>query len=262
MDLGTGKDVAEYSHGGAFVPYHLIDIVDPAEEFNVFRYQELFHRSFREIAGRGKIPIMVGGTGLYLDAVMRGYRMHDVPENSALREELAGEDMASLRRRFLSLCGKAHNTTDILDRARLTRAIEIAAFSRGRNPDRTFPTAAILPLVIGIRCERDLLRKKITARLHSRIEAGMVEEVRRLHERGVGWDRIDSFGLEYRYIGLYLQGRMTPEEMFRTLNTRIHQFAKRQETWFRRMEKNGVEIHWLEGADEGAAIALISGLPA
>lgn len=259
MDLGTGKDLLEYVRGGTPVVYHLINILDPSEEFSLFAYQDHFYRSFREISERGNLPLMVGGTGLYLDAVLRGYRMHAVPRNTTLREALAGEDMESLRRRFVLLRRGIHNTTDILERARVIRAIEIATFNQGHHHEKTTQTP-LSPLVIGIRCNRDLLRQKITVRLHSRLGAGMIEEVRRLHESGVGWERIDSFGLEYRYIGRYLQGKSSLEEMFRTLNTRIHQFAKRQDTWFRRMEKNGVKIHWIEEADERAAITLIDGL--
>jgi tRNA dimethylallyltransferase len=259
MDLGTGKDLAEYGRSGEIVPSHLIDIRDPEEEFSVFAFQELFYPCFRKILGRGRIPVLAGGTGLYLDAVLRGYRMVAVPENPELREGLAGEQMESLRRSFLSLCPDAHNSTDLLERNRLIRAIEIAECSRAHPRDPETPIT-VSPLVIGIRCERNDLRRKITLRLQARLEAGMIDEVRRLHDRGIAWKRLESFGLEYRYISLYLQEKITREEMFQTLNTRIHQFAKRQETWFRRMEKNGVRIHWIEGADEEAALGLISGV--
>ena len=257
MDLGTGKDLAQY--GGADpVPFHLIDICDPAEEFNVFAFQALFYRAISGIRARGRTPLLAGGTGLYLDAVLRGYRMAAVPENPELRAGLAAESMASLRQRYRSCCPDAHNTTDLLERSRLIRAIEIAEFSEAHPPALVTPVA-ISPLIIGIRCERHELRRRITCRLQSRLEGGMIEEVRGLHDRGIAWERLDSFGLEYRYISLYLQGKMTREEMFATLNTRIHQFAKRQETWFRRMEKAGVPIHWIEGADEEAALRLMTG---
>lgn len=261
MDLGTGKDLTEYSRDGANVPCHLIDILDPTEECSVFTYQKLFYRCFQEIMGRGKIPILVGGTGLYLDAVIRGYRLPAVPENRALREELQEEGMASLHRRFLSLCPEVHNTTDLRERKRLIRAIEIAEFTAHHSGDEG-PRILISPLVLGIRCERETLRRRITDRLEARLSAGMIDEVRALQEKGLGWERIDAFGLEYRCIGLYLRGQMTREEMVRILNTRIHQFAKRQETWFRRMEKNGVQIHWIENADTGKVISLIARLTA
>ena len=259
MDLGTGKDLSEYGQGGGAVTVHLIDICDPAEEFNVFAFQKLFYPCFQEILRRGKIPILTGGTGLYLDSVLRGYRMPAVPENQRLREKLAGEGMESLRRRFRSLCPDVHNTTDLLERKRLIRAIEIAEFPR-EHPAAAEPPLKVSPLVIGIRHDRNDLRRKIILRLQRRLEAGMIDEVRRLHDRGIAWERLESFGLEYRYISLYLQQKITWEEMFQTLNTRIHQFAKRQETWFRRMEKNGVRIRWIDGADEDAARGLIAGL--
>ena len=257
MDLGTGKDLTEYGRNGDVVPFHLIDICDLEDEFSVFAFQELFYPCFREILRRRRIPVLAGGTGLYLDAVLRGYRMVAVPENPELRERLAGEQMQSLRRRFFSFFPDAHNTTDLLEPKRLIRAIEIAEFTQAHPRDPETPIA-VSPLVIGIRCERNDLRRKITLRLQARLEAGMIEEVRRLHDRGTAWERLESFGLEYRYISLYLQQKITREEMFQTLNTRIHQFAKRQETWFRRMERKGVQIHWIEGADEEAALGLIT----
>jgi tRNA dimethylallyltransferase len=204
MDLGTGKDLTEYRRGGVTIPYHLIDILDPTEECSVFTYQRLFYPCFQKIIGRGKIPLMVGGTGLYLDAVIRGYRMPAVPENRRLRDELEGEETASLGRRFLSLCPKVHNTTDLQERKRLVRAIEIAEFSRDHSLSDT-SSPALFPLVLGIYFGREGLRRRITDRLESRLAAGMIDEVRALHERGVDWGRIDSFGLEYRYIGLYLR---------------------------------------------------------
>ncbi|MDP1989388.1 MAG: tRNA (adenosine(37)-N6)-dimethylallyltransferase MiaA [Syntrophales bacterium] len=261
MDLGTGKDLTEYSRDGTNVPCHLIDILDPTEECSVFTYQKLFYRCFQEIIGRDKIPILVGGTGLYLDAVIRGYRLPAVPENRALREELQGEGMVSLHRRFLSLCPEVHNTTDLRERKRLIRAIEIAEFTAHHSGDEG-PRIPISPLVLGIHCERETLRRRITDRLEARLSAGMIDEVRALQEKGLDWERIDAFGLEYRCIGLHLRGLMTCEEMVRVLNTRIHQFAKRQETWFRRMERNGVRIHWIENADTGKVISLIARLTA
>jgi tRNA dimethylallyltransferase len=261
MDLGTGKDLAEYGRGGEGVPVHLIDICDPTEEFNVFAFQERFFACFHEISGRWRIPVLVGGTGLYLDSVLRGYRMLSVPEDSALRGKLSQEEMDFLQRHFLRLCPNAHNSTDLLERNRLIRAIEIAQFSKEHAREARL-AVVLAPLVIGIHCERNDLRRRITTRLQARLEAGMIDEVERLHSQGILWNRLESFGLEYRYISQYLQQKITQEEMFQTLNTRIHQFAKRQETWFRRMERNGVRIHWIEGADEEAALGLIMGLTA
>ncbi len=256
MDLGTGKDLSEYGCNGDAVPFHLIDICDPTEEFSVFAFQQRFIDCFRDIAARGKIPFLVGGTGLYLDSVLRGYRMAPVPLNASLRERLTGYDMESLRRYFLSIQRDAHNSTDLLERERLIRAIEIAEFSRD-HPTAALQSIQIEPLVIGICLEREELRRKITLRLQTRLQAGMIDEVKRLHDRGVNWERLESFGLEYRYISRYLQHKISHEEMFQILNTRIRQFAKRQETWFRGMGKKGVPIHWMDGPDEEAAFRLI-----
>ena len=256
MDLGTGKDLSEYGCNGDAVPFHLIDICDPTEEFSVFTFQQRFIDCFRDIASRGKMPFLVGGTGLYLDSVLRGYRMAPVPLNASLRESLTGYDMESLRRYFLSIQRDAHNSTDLLERERLIRAIEIAEFSRD-HPTAALQSIQIEPLVIGICLEREELRRKITLRLQTRLQAGMIDEVKRLHDRGVNWERLESFGLEYRYISRYLQHKISHEEMFQILNTRIRQFAKRQETWFRGMGKKGVPIHWMDGPDEEAAFRLI-----
>ncbi len=256
MDLGTGKDLSEYGCNGDAVPFHLIDICDPTEEFSVFAFQQRFIDCFRDISARGKMPFLVGGTGLYLDSVLRGYRMAPVPLNASLRERLTGYDMESLRRYFLSIQRDAHNSTDLLERERLIRAIEIAEFSRD-HPTAALPSIQIEPLVIGICLEREELRRKITLRLQTRLQAGMIDEVKHLHDRGVNWERLESFGLEYRYISRYLQHKISHEEMFQILNTRIRQFAKRQDTWFRGMGKKGVPIHWMDGPDEEAAFRLI-----
>jgi tRNA dimethylallyltransferase len=261
MDLGTGKDLSLYRYGEAIVPCHLIDILDPGEEFSVFDYQQLFYRCFQEITERFKIPLLVGGTGLYMEAVIRGYRMPAVPENRKLRDELEGEGIESLRHRLLAINSDVHNKSDLMERKRLIRAIEIAEFTRD-NPCTATDRIPICPLVMGIRCEREDLRRRITTRLHARLAEGLIDEVRSLHERGIGWQRIESFGLEYRYVGRFLQGIMIREEMIRTLNTRIHQYAKRQETWFKRMERNGVLIHWIDEADDSKVLSLIECLTA
>jgi tRNA dimethylallyltransferase len=259
MDLGTGKDLSAYVQGGSAVPFHLVDILDPSEEFSVFAFQEHFYRLFHEITERGRIPLLVGGTGLYLDAVIRGYTLPAVPSNPSLRKILADEDMESLRRRFLSCGLQVHNTTDLLDRSRLIRAIEIQAFKDG-NGDSGVGRIALAPMIIGIHRERDELQSRITARLEARIKAGMIDEVQRLHDSGIAWQRIDSFGLEYRYCAEHLQGKIDREAMVAILNVRIRQYAKRQMTWFRRMERNGVVIHWVDGANTGAAIERITEL--
>ncbi len=218
-----------------------------------------FSRVFTDISSRGIVPIMVGGTGLYIEAAIKGYRLLEVPENPSLRHELEKEEMKELAKRLIELKPAVHNTTDLLDRKRLVRAIEIMEFTRAHNSHEShFPS--IVALAVGIRWERSELRQRITDRLNVRLKAGMIDEVERLHLSGIGWEKLDFFGLEYRYIGLYLRGAMSYNEMFHKLNTRIHQFAKKQETWFRRMEKKGTTIHWINGDDYGKAAEIINGL--
>jgi tRNA dimethylallyltransferase len=247
MDLGTGKDLSEYCVDGVAIPYHLIDIVDPNADFSVFDYQQRFFRCFAEISSRGVLPVLVGGSGLYLESVLQGYRMCAVPEDPVLRNELAAESMEGLVQHFLTLHPRPHNKSDLLDRSRLIRAIEIAEHSR--HHPLLLDAPRIDALVVGVRWKRSVLRERITERLRQRLAAGMIEEVRALRASGVSWERLSYFGLEYRYIGRYLQGGMDDQVMFQTLNTKIHQFAKRQESWFRRMERKGTVIHWLDGPD-------------
>jgi tRNA dimethylallyltransferase len=259
MNIGTGKDFGEYIVNGFSVPRHLIDIVDPDYEFSVFDYQKHFSRVFADISSRGIVPIMVGGTGMYIEAAIEAYRLLEVPENPSLRHELEREGIEELRRRLMELKPAVHNTTDLLDQRRLLRAIEIMEFTKAHNhPESHFPSIAAL--VVGIHCERSLLRQRITERLKARMKAGMIEEVEKLYESGIGWEKLDFFGLEYRYVGLYLRGVMGYDEMFQKLNTRIHQFAKRQETWFRRMEKRGTTIHWINGDDYDEAREIVNTL--
>ncbi|MEN6320604.1 MAG: tRNA (adenosine(37)-N6)-dimethylallyltransferase MiaA [Syntrophaceae bacterium] len=249
MDIGTGKDLNEYVVCGVSVPYHLIDIVDPTYEFNVFEYQKRFYKSFSEVSSRSVIPIMVGGTGLYIETIIMEYRMLEVPENLALREELEKENIHDLVKRLLTLNPEVHNTTDLKDRERCIRAIEIMEFTKAGKGVHEVNHPVIIPLVIGIRWERNILRQKITNRLIERLKSGMIDEVKKLNESGIGWEKLNYFGLEYRYVGLYLQDKISYNDMFQKLNTRIHQFAKKQETWFRRMGKRGIKIFWIDGND-------------
>jgi tRNA dimethylallyltransferase len=257
MDIGTGKDLHEYGQ----VPYHLIDILESGAEFSVFAFQRLFREAFDYIAARGRLPILCGGTGLYLDAVLRGYRMVEVPEDPSLRAGLENRSADELAAMLRELKPEQHNTSDLLERGRTVRAIEIARFEREHAP-RQEPLQEARSLTIGIRWERSELRKRITERLRLRLENGMIEEVQRLHEGGVAWERLDYYGLEYRYIGAFLQGELNRNDMFQKLNSAIHDFAKRQENWFKKMEKNGVPINWVEGAGDplDEARAVISGL--
>jgi tRNA dimethylallyltransferase len=249
MDIGTGKDLAEYGN----IPCHLIDIAMPGYEFNVFEFQRLFLDAFADIRGRSRLPILVGGTGMYLEAVVKGYRLVEVPENPALRRELGELSAAALIERLRGSSSRLHNTTDLLDRHRLLRAIEIAEYERDHEPE---PLPELDPLVLGIRWERAVLRQRITARLRERLEQGMIEEVAHLHAGGVSWEALEFYGLEYRFIARYLKGELTRNDMFQKLNSAIHDFAKRQETWFRRMERRGIVVHWLDGAGEPLAESL------
>ncbi|MDP2725484.1 MAG: tRNA dimethylallyltransferase, partial [Syntrophales bacterium] len=227
----------------------LIDIVDPGYEFSVFDYHRCFFQCFSEITAKNVLSVMVGGTGLYINAVLKGYRMLAVPENYALRAELQGQGADLLIKRLTELNPSPHNTTDLLDRQRLIRAIEISEASKKHGREDEFNFSPLNPFVIGLHWDRSILRLRITKRLQERLRAGMIEEVKRLHDNGVSWEKLNSFGLEYRYISLYLEGKLNRQDMFRQLNTKIHQFAKRQETWFRRMERQGIVIHWLENPD-------------
>ncbi|HEY4745496.1 MAG TPA: tRNA dimethylallyltransferase, partial [Desulfuromonadaceae bacterium] len=193
--------------------------------------------------------ILCGGTGLYLDAALRGYRLVEVPEDAQLRAGLAEKDDAELAATLRELRPDQHNTSDLTDRNRTIRAIEIACHE-ARHRAATEPWPEIRPLVIGIRWERGELRRRITERLRQRLEGGMIQEVERLHDNGVSWERLDYYGLEYRFVGAYLRGESNRNDLFQKLNSAIHDFAKRQETWFRRMERNGVAIHWVEGAED------------
>lgn len=245
MDLGTGKDLAEYGE----VPHHLIDILEPGSEFSVFEFQRRFFEAFAQIDNRGRLPILVGGTGLYLEAVLKGYRMMAVPENPQLRAELAKISDEKLQARLLALRTEQHNITDLTDRQRLVRAIEIAEGEAAASAGLP-PLPELRPAVFGLRWERTELRRRITERLKERLEQGLIEEVARLHAGGVLWERLEYYGLEYRFIARHLQGELSRNDMVQKLNSAIHDFAKRQETWFRRMERQGTVIHWLEGAGE------------
>ncbi|OGW35576.1 MAG: tRNA (adenosine(37)-N6)-dimethylallyltransferase MiaA [Nitrospirae bacterium GWD2_57_9] len=242
MDIGTGKDLHEYGE----VPYHLIDVLKPGAEFSVFAFQHLFYEAFEDIKSRGGLPILCGGTGLYLDAVLRGYRMLAVPEDALLRTKLESSNDTELTAMLLELRPDQHNSTDLLDRNRTIRALEIALYEAGHEAAAE-PLPDIRPLVIGILWDRSELRRRITERLRQRLASGMIEEVQGLLAAGVPWERLDYYGLEYRFVGAYLRGELTRNDMFQKLNSAIHLFAKRQENWFRRMEKHGLLIHWVEG---------------
>lgn len=244
MDLGTGKDLADYVVQGTPIPYHLIDIAEPGYKYNVFEYQCDFLKAYGQIVAKGKLPVLCGGTGMYIESVLRGYRLIPVPENPALRAALADKSLEELTRQ-LATYKTLHNTTDVDTVKRAIRAIEIEEYYRQTEvSEREFP--ALKSLVVGIDIDRDLRREKITRRLHQRLEEGMVDEVRRLLDRGIAPEDLIYYGLEYKYLTQYVIGQLSYDEMFCQLETAIHQFAKRQMTWFRGMERRGIQIHWID----------------
>lgn len=248
MDIGTGKDLYEFHIDGQTIAHHMIDVVEPSSEFNVFQYQKMTFQTILDLWGKTLLPVLVGGSGLYIDAVINGYNLIKVPENEAYHLLYEKQELDLLISRLQELNPKLHNTTDLTDKKRLIRAIEIAEYMK-KNPHLEASIPDINPLVVGIRWDRPLLRMRITERLKKRIENGLVEEVEGLHQSGISWEKLDYFGLEYRYVGLYLQGLLNKNDMFQKLNTSIHKFAKKQDTWFRRMEKKGTKIHWVEQGD-------------
>ncbi len=252
MDIGTGKDLADYVVDGKRVPYHLIDIVEPGTKYNLFEYQRDFLEAYNDIRNRGKNVILCGGTGLYIESVLKGYRLIPVPENKELRHELEGKSLLELTSILERLKAEnnsnMHNSTDVDTSKRAIRAIEIEmAYKEAHVEERTFPK--IDNVIIGVGIDRDLRRMKITRRLDQRLHDGMVDEVKSLLDSGIPADDLIYYGLEYKYVTEYILGKSTFEEMHRSLEIAIHQFAKRQMTWFRGMERRGFTIHWIDAAD-------------
>lgn len=292
LDIGSGKDLCEFTldkgtENERVIPYHLIDIVNVSEEYNVFRYQKDFYECFSELRAKNILPIIVGGTGMYIDAIVRGYKLGEVPTNISLREKLQGKSVEELAEILRSLKekngGELHNTTDTLEHHRLLRAIEIETARQNNSCQNNLPENAggaqndsaaqdnafhnalahgnvlahgkdgeneisrpdIRPLILGTTFDRQIVRERVTIRLKERLEEGMIDEVQKIHDCGIEWERLERLGLEYKFVSLYLQGKISYDELFTQLNTAIHQFVKRQETWFRGMEKKGVKIHWL-----------------
>ena len=251
MDIGTGKDLADYVVDGKPVPYHLIDIVEPGTKYNLFEYQRDFLEAYDDIRSRGKNVILCGGTGLYIESVLKGYRLIPVPENKELRHELEGKSLLELsiilERLKAGNHSNMHNSTDVDTPKRAIRAIEIEmAYKEAPVEERTFPK--IDNVIIGVGIDRDLRRMKITRRLDRRLKEGMVDEVKSLLDSGIPADDLIYYGLEYKFVTEYVVGRTSYEEMFRQLEIAIHQFAKRQMTWFRGMERRGYTIHWIDAA--------------
>jgi len=256
MDLGTGKDLEDYVVDGIPIPYHLIDIVDPGYEYNVYEFQKDFLKAYANISSRNVPVIMCGGTGLYLDSVIKGYHMFEVPENLELRLFLEEKSDAELTDHLKSFKA-VHNISDTSDRARLIRAIEIQD-SESKMPEKDkFPT--FKSLNFGISFDRETIKKRITERLQKRLKHGMIEEIQSLMNDGTSAKELIFYGLEYKLVTQHVIGELSFDEMFRKLEIAIHQFSKRQMTWFRRMEKQGIEIHWIDGridTDEKVQFAL------
>lgn len=244
MDIGTGKDLADYTVNGKTIPYHLIDICDPGYKYNVFEYQHDFFRAYETIRKKGKLPILCGGTGMYIEAVLKGYRLLDVPQNPGLRESLKDKSLPELEQ-ILAGYKVLHNKTDVDTAQRAIRAIEIEEYYKNEAPDVN-EYDPINSLIIGIDIDRELRREKISRRLRVRLDEGMVNEVRKIIDSGVKPEDLIYYGLEYKYLTLYIIGKLSYEDMVSQLEIAIHQFAKRQMTWFRGMERRGNTIHWID----------------
>lgn len=252
MTIGTGKDLDDYRQGDRLIPYHLIDICEPGTKYNLFQYQQDFHLIYNNIVACGVRPILCGGTGLYIESVLKGYALSPVPQNQALRDKLADKSLAELTEMLEDLKRRnhsvMHNRTDVDTAQRAIRAIEIETYNLEHPTDnRTLPP--IDSVIIGVDINREERRRKITQRLKQRLEEGMVDEIRQLLDRGIAPENLIYYGLEYKFVTEYVIGKTSYEEMFRQLEIAIHQFAKRQMTWFRGMERRGFTIHWIDALD-------------
>ena len=259
MDIGTGKDLEEYKLNGNTIPHHLIDIADPMEEYNVAQFQEDFYRLFTEIRDRNKTPILCGGTGFYIKAVLMDFKLPAVSPDKQLRQELESWTLKDLIQELENISPGTSENTPVDTKRRVIRAIEVTKNKGGEKRVRDKLKSKVqTPLVLGVEYPREVIRERITKRLHERLENGMIEEVEILFQNGVTHKRLDSLGLEYRFISKYLQTELTRDEMTAQLNTAIHRFAKKQMTFFRNMEKNGINIHWIVEGDFEMALGVIS----
>ena len=251
LDIGSGKDLDEYQE----IKHHLIDIVDPGYEYNIFDFQQDVINAYEKISNKNKLTIMAGGSALYVDSILKGYRLIEVPENKTLRATLEKLSHEQLTEQLLQLKPNLHNTTDLIERDRLVRAIEIALGEQvAKNKKNDFPE--FKSIIFAIKWPREVIRERITLRLKQRMEQGLIEEVEQLHAQGVSWETLYFYGLEYRYIAQHLQGQLSKNDCFQKLNSAIHQFSKKQDTWLRRLERNGAKIHWLEGDKDVLAQAM------
>ena len=258
LDIGSGKDLQDYaeSEKGAAVPYHLIDITELPAEYNVYNYQQDFYKVFKDIVGRGKLPVVVGGTGMYIDAIVRDYQLVILPENKKLHEELEARPLEELAARLMQLQPELHTKNDLLEKDRVIKALEIIEAKKSGVESTSVQRPEIKPLIIGTTLPRPQLWENISLRLKERLDGGMLEEVQSIHNSGITWERLEKLGLEYRFCSEFLQGKIaSKDELYEGLFIAIRQFAKRQETWFRMMEKKGVEIKWLEPGTKQERIA-------
>ena len=253
LDIGSGKDLADYaaSEEGPAVPYHLIDITELPAEYNVYNYQQDFYKAFKDITERGKLPVVVGGTGMYIDAIVRDYQLVILPENKKLHEELEATPLEVLAERLIKLQPDLHTKCDLLEKDRVIKALEIIEAKKQGLDSTSVQRPDIRPFIIGTTLPRPQLWENISIRLRERLDNGMIEEVQSIHDSGISWGRLEKLGLEYRFCSQFLQGQIaSKEDLYEGLFVAIRQFAKRQETWFRMMEKKGVEIHWLDAGSK------------
>ena len=254
LDIGSGKDLSEYEIDGVPVPYHLIDIIDLPAEYTVYNYQQDFYRAFKDIQSRGKLPVVVGGTGMYIDSIVRDYQLVNLPENPELHEQLEATPLPELAARLLELQPDLHTKNDLQEKDRVIKALEIIEAKKAGYDTTSIERPEIKPFIIGTTLERPQVWENISIRLRERLDNGMIEEVQSIHDSGISWERLEKLGLEYRYCSLFLKGDLkTKEQLYEELFIAIRQFAKRQETWFRMMEKKGVEIHWLSKVQDKKA---------
>ena len=253
LDIGSGKDLADYaaSEEGAAVPYHLIDITELPAEYNVYNYQQDFYKAFKDVTERGRLPVVVGGTGMYIDAIVRDYQLVILPENKKLHEELEATPLEVLAERLIKLQPDLHTKSDLLEKDRVIKALEIIEAKKQGLDSTSVQRPDIRPFIIGTTLPRPQLWENISIRLRERLDNGMIEEVQSIHDSGISWERLEKLGLEYRFCSQFLQGQIaSKEDLYEGLFVAIRQFAKRQETWFRMMEKKGVEIHWLDAGSK------------
>lgn len=255
MNIGTGKDYDDYNINNKKIPYHLIDILEAGEEYNVFRFQKDFFIAFQDISLRNKLPILCGGTGMYIESVIKKYRLIDAPIDIKFRESISNKSDDELKEMLIKI-KNVHNTTDLIDRERIIRALEIEIHSSKSESKIQLPDFEYN--IFAINFDREILKKRITQRLKNRLENGMIDEVKKLINNGIEINKLKYYGLEYKYIAMFLNNEISYNEMFEFLNIAIHQFAKRQMTWLRKMERNGIEINWIDGnLNESEKVSII-----